>query len=85
MRSVAKTLLNKRDATVVNGFKRLSQTFETAEKAHPDLMEPYSVRLGEATDDAHERMEIMRAGLRETFRRRYPMPEGFYDRKVAAA
>ena len=57
----------------MNGFKHLSQTFEAAEKAHPDLMEPYSVLLGEAREDAAERMEIMRRGLRETIKRRMPM------------
>lgn len=57
----------------MNGFDRISQTFEAAEKAHPDLMEPYSVLLAQATEDAAERMEIMRRGLRETIRRRMPL------------
>jgi len=57
----------------VNGFDHISQTFAAAEKAHPDLMEPYSVLLGEAREDAAERMEIMRRGLRETIRRRVPL------------
>jgi hypothetical protein len=55
----------------------LRGTFEGAEKRHPDLMERYSGRLAEA-DSVDEKIEIMRAGLRETFRTRYPMPEGFY-------
>lgn len=69
------------------GYDHLCATFAHAERLHPDLMEPYSTRLGDAAD-ASERTAIMRAGLRETFRRRYPMPEGFYDQaagKVAAA
>lgn len=56
-------------------FKDLQTTFESAERWHPDLMEPYTTRLGDAESLA-ERTEIMRAGLRETFRRRYPMPAG---------
>lgn len=58
----------------------LAQTFAAAERAFPDLMERYSSRLGEATT-ATERVAIMRAGLRETIRDRYPMPEA---REVAA-
>lgn len=69
----------------ITGFKHLSHTFEEAERSHRDLMEPYSIMLVQATDDASERMEIMRAGLRQTFRRRYPMPDGFYDGKAVAA
>jgi hypothetical protein len=60
----------------MDGIKQLTTLFEAAEKAHPDLMEPYSVRLAEAAD-AVERAAVMRAGLRETFRARWPMPEGF--------
>lgn len=55
----------------------LSVAFAEAEKLHPDLMEPYSSRLGEA-QASDERRAIMEAGLRETFRRRWPMPDGFY-------
>lgn len=65
----------------MNGFDHLSQTFEAAEKAHPDLMEPYTVLLSQATENAAERMEIMRRGLRETIRRRYPL----HDAVVPAA
>jgi hypothetical protein len=60
----------------MDGIKHLTTTFEMAEKAHPDLMEPYSVRLAEA-ESADDRAAVMRAGLRETFRARWPMPEGF--------
>lgn len=58
----------------MTGIQRLTSVFEQAERQHPDLMEPYSVRLAEAAA-ADERVEIMRAGLRETFRRRFPMPD----------
>jgi hypothetical protein len=61
----------------MNGLQHLTVTFGLAERAHPDLMEPYSCRLAEAAD-AVERAEIMRAGLRETFRARWPMPEAFW-------
>lgn len=70
----------------MNLSQHLTKTFENAEKWHPDLMEPYSTRLGEAIDST-EKTEIMRAGLRETFRRRYPMPAGCdcpRDAEVAA-
>lgn len=66
----------------VQGLQHLTATFEAAEKAHRDLMEPYSCRLADASAD--ERAEIMRAGLRETFRRRYPMPAGFAWPKAEA-
>lgn len=69
----------------MNGFKHLSQTFEAAERDHRELMEPYSIMLAQASDNAAERMEIMRMGLRETFRRREPMPDGFYKGKAVAA
>jgi hypothetical protein len=47
------------------------ETFALACRHHPDLMESYSIALGEE-DDANERLEIMRRGLRETFCLRYP-------------
>lgn len=56
----------------MNGLQHLTQTFEAAERSHPDLMERYSARLGEAAS-ADERMAIMRVGLRETICRRYPL------------
>jgi hypothetical protein len=51
----------------------LAQTFAAAERSHPDLMEPYSVLLAEA-EDATARVAIMRRGLRETIRQRFPLP-----------
>lgn len=59
----------------MQGYKHLCETFELAEKTHPDLMEPYSNRVAEAASAA-ERMEIMVSGLRETIRQRYPMAAG---------
>lgn len=53
----------------------LEHTFEDSERTHRDLMEPYTCRLAEAlTSD--ERIAIMEMGLRETFKRRHPMPAG---------
>jgi len=51
----------------------ISLTFNRAVDERPDLMEPYLVRLAEASTDG-ERKEIMRAGLRETVMLRFPMP-----------
>jgi hypothetical protein len=62
----------------------LTQLFETAEREHPDLMEPHSARLAEAST-VSERVEVMRAGLRETFRRRYPMPDEFWPKAKAVS
>lgn len=61
----------------------LEQTFRDAERAHPDLLEPYSARLADA-ETADARVAIMEAGLRETFQQRYPMPDGFYQRSGVA-
>lgn len=47
----------------------LDGTFEIACKSWPDLMEPYVVRLAEASEDA--KVEIMRCGLRETVKQRH--------------
>jgi hypothetical protein len=58
----------------VNHYKHLCDTFAEAERTHPDLMEPYSIRLGDART-ADERTAVMRAGLRETIRMRFPLPE----------
>lgn len=55
------------------GIGLTEQVFKEAERLHPDLMEPYSSRLGDELDAA-ERQHIMRKGLAETFRRRHPMP-----------
>lgn len=62
----------------------LAGTFAEAECSHPDLMEPYSVLLAEAST-LEDRIAIMREGLRKTLRDRYPMPEGFYDRSAGSA
>jgi hypothetical protein len=58
----------------VNADLHLTETFAAAEREFPDLMERYSSRLAEA-ETADERVAIMRAGLRETIRARYPMAE----------
>lgn len=58
--------------------KHLAEVFGLAEKHHSGLLEPYTVMLVDA-ERAEDRRDIMRAGLRETFRQRYPMPEGFYQ------
>lgn len=52
-------------------FKHLRQTFAAACADHPDLMEPYIIRLDDDAPRA-EQMRLMQQGLRETFRRRYP-------------
>jgi hypothetical protein len=67
--------INISAAVYVFDFVHLQNTFTDAERLHPDLMEPYTTRLGDAETEA-EKTEIMRGGLRETFRRRYPMPTG---------
>jgi len=59
----------------IPSLAHLKATFDDAEKRHPDLMERYAQRLLEA-ETAQEKIEAMRSGLRETFRARYPMPEG---------
>jgi hypothetical protein len=48
----------------------LEETFAHAVDQRPDLMEPYLIRLGGTTEG--ERKVIMREGLRETFKLRYP-------------
>ena len=57
--------------SLAEAFARLRKTFEDNERQFPDVMEPYSVRLGGASND-QEATAIMRAGLRETIDRRYP-------------
>lgn len=47
------------------------ETFDLACRGHPDVMEPYIIRLGECADE-NERLRTMQAGLRETFNRRIP-------------
>jgi hypothetical protein len=58
----------------MNGYQHLCESYEAAERAHRDLMEPYSVMLADAAT-ADERMAIMRRGLRETICRRFPLHE----------
>lgn len=62
------------DESIAYMLAHITGTFEVAEKAHHDLMEPYSTLLGEAQDPA-EKLSIMRRGLRETIAKRYPLPE----------
>lgn len=50
----------------------LAETFSLAAKQFPDLLEPYQILLGDATEDA-DQVEIMRRGLRETIGKRYPL------------
>lgn len=64
-------------------FSDLTTTFEAAEQLHPDLMMPYSEKLsGELTDA--ERIEIMREGLRNTFRDRFPMADNHWPSPAAS-
>jgi hypothetical protein len=65
-------------------LKHITSTFEEAERSHPDLMEPYSTRLGEAETN-EEKLEIMRAGLRETIKARWPARERAAAVEVAHA
>lgn len=58
----------------IPGYDHLCETFAQTERTFPDLMEPYAIRLGDA-ETADERMLIMQAGLRETFKQREPMAE----------
>lgn len=46
----------------------LKATFDQACRTHPDIMEPYMIRL-----DGEGDKETMRAGLRETINQRYPV------------
>lgn len=60
----------------MTGFDHLRSTFEAAERSHRDVMEQYTVLLAQEDLTSVEKISIMRAGLRETFRARFPMPEG---------
>jgi hypothetical protein len=53
-------------------LQHLAETFTLVGKQFPALLEPYEILLADAHDDA-DRVEIMRRGLRETIRQRYPM------------
>jgi hypothetical protein len=57
--------------TEEEGFMHLSASFEAANKEFPDFMERYVTQLAGAADRAEE-TAIMRLGLRETFRSRFP-------------
>lgn len=48
----------------------LAGTFDTACKIWPDIMEPYVVRMAEA--DEEMKIEIIRHGLRDTVKTRFP-------------
>jgi hypothetical protein len=50
----------------------LTATFNSACASHPDLMEPYLIALSAAEPD--EEVSIMRRGLRETIKQRFPLP-----------
>lgn len=58
----------------MTGYKHLCETYAAAERAHPDLMEPYAGLLADA-ENADERMRVMWRGLRETIALRVPMAE----------
>lgn len=51
----------------------LKTTFDLAAKHHPDLMEPYVILLADAVT-SDEQDSVMRQGLRETIRKRIPLP-----------
>lgn len=56
--------------TPEEGVAHLSATFDEATRAFPALFEPYLILLADA--DEVEKIDIMRRGLRETFKARYP-------------
>jgi hypothetical protein len=56
-------------------FAHLRDTFDAAAKAFPDIMEPYVLRLDGLTDQ-NEITNVMRQGMRETIKQRYPLREG---------
>lgn len=57
--------------TRAEAVQHLAETFDCAARSHPDLMEPYVIRLAGA--DEPEWIAIMRQGLRETIRARHPL------------
>lgn len=72
MRSMAQLdQLSVSEWTEDEGFAHLSATFEAAERAFPEIMEPHSVRLADAVDRA-DKIAIMRRGLRSTLDQRFP-------------
>jgi len=58
--------------TSEEAFHHLDETFTRAISERPDLMEPYLVKLAEAQTE-EEGAAIMRQGLRETIKLRYPL------------
>lgn len=48
-------------------MRHLTETFDRACRAHPDVMEPYVVLLADECD----RKAVMRQGLRETIAKRF--------------
>jgi hypothetical protein len=62
--------------TAEEAHAHLRHVFDHACKHFPDLLEPYVTRLGELSGDRREdEIPIMRAGLRETFKQRWPWME----------
>ncbi len=57
--------------TESEGYLHLQNTFDGAAAQYPDIMERHVVRLVEASE-LPDKIAIMRLGLRETFRLRYP-------------
>lgn len=52
-------------------YEHLKNTFTQQFHEHPDLLEPYVLRLDTASKT--EKIEIMRDGLRKTIKQRYPL------------
>lgn len=69
----------KRPREVITVFGHLMQTYQAAEAAHPDLMEPYAQALSDA-ENREAMAKVMRLALAETFRKRYPMPDEFWPK-----
>jgi hypothetical protein len=59
-----------RDPSDGTGVDHLAETFAMASRSFPEIMEPYQVMLADA--DSSSQAEIMREGLRSTFRKRFP-------------
>jgi hypothetical protein len=53
-------------------FSHLAATVDAAARQHPDLMEPYLIRVADAEPDEQMQVAIMREALRDTFWRRHP-------------
>lgn len=59
---------------IESGDANLKLVFDSEFRRVPDIMEPYAIRL-DGVEDASERREIMRAGLRDTIQARWPLKE----------